>query len=144
MSDSAIPWTVWPTRLLCPWNSPGNNTGVSCLALLQRIFLTYESNPHLLWLLNCRRILYCWATREACACNKYAQVILLQSRGILTVLQPCSILTHFFNLWQSVFVCVCRLVPMCASTTAGKYIKSHFKGRPEILLAHLRRVTGKN
>ena len=26
------------TRLLCPWNSPGNNTGVGCHALLQAIF----------------------------------------------------------------------------------------------------------
>ena len=27
--------------------------------------LTQGSNPHLLWLLHCRRILYCWATSEA-------------------------------------------------------------------------------
>ena len=26
------PWTV--ARLLCPWNSPGKNTGVGCHALL--------------------------------------------------------------------------------------------------------------
>ena len=30
-------WTV-PTRLLCPWDSPGKNTGVGCHALLQGIF----------------------------------------------------------------------------------------------------------
>ena len=31
------------TRLLCPWDSPGKNTGVGCHALLQGIFLTqYE------------------------------------------------------------------------------------------------------
>ena len=29
---------------------------------------TQESNPHLLWLLTCRQILYCWATREALPC----------------------------------------------------------------------------
>ena len=28
------------SRLLCPWDSPGKNTGVSCLALLHGIFLT--------------------------------------------------------------------------------------------------------
>ena len=28
------PWTV-ATRLLCPWNSPGKNTGVGCHSLLQ-------------------------------------------------------------------------------------------------------------
>ena len=25
-----------PTRLLCPWDSPGKNTGVGCHFLLQR------------------------------------------------------------------------------------------------------------
>ena len=34
-------------KLLCPWDSPGKNTGVSCHALLQGIFLTQGSNPHL-------------------------------------------------------------------------------------------------
>ena len=29
-----------PTRLLCPWDSPGKKTGVGCYALLQAIFLT--------------------------------------------------------------------------------------------------------
>ena len=27
--------TDWPARLLCPWDSPGKNTGVGCHALLQ-------------------------------------------------------------------------------------------------------------
>ena len=40
------------TRLLCPWNSPGKNTGVGCHALLQGIFLTQELNTHLLCLLH--------------------------------------------------------------------------------------------
>ena len=34
-----------PTRLLCPWDSPGKNTGVGCYALLQGILLTQGSNP---------------------------------------------------------------------------------------------------
>ena len=33
------------------WDSPGKNTGVGCHALLQGIFLTQGSNPHLLCLL---------------------------------------------------------------------------------------------
>ena len=37
-----------PTRLLCPWDSPGKNTGMGCHALLQGIFPTQGSNPHLL------------------------------------------------------------------------------------------------
>ena len=44
-----------PTRLLCPWNSPGKNTGVGSYSLFQEIFPTQESN---LDLLHCRQILY--------------------------------------------------------------------------------------
>ena len=34
-----------PTRILCPWDSPGKNTGVHCHFLLQGIFPTWGSNP---------------------------------------------------------------------------------------------------
>ena len=40
MSDSVRPDGLYPTRLLCPWDSPGKNTGVGCHALLQGIFPT--------------------------------------------------------------------------------------------------------
>ena len=41
------PWTV-ATRLLCPWDFPGKNTGVGCHFLLQGIFPTQGSNLQLL------------------------------------------------------------------------------------------------
>ena len=37
-----------PSRILCPWNFPGKNTGVRCRSLLLEIFLTQGSNPSLL------------------------------------------------------------------------------------------------
>ena len=40
MSDPLRPHRPWPTRLLCPWDSPGKNTGVGCHVLLRGIFLT--------------------------------------------------------------------------------------------------------
>ena len=54
-SDSLQPHGLWPTRLLCPWDSPGKNIGVNCHALLQGIFLAQESNMNIL---RCRRTLY--------------------------------------------------------------------------------------
>ena len=42
-SDSLRPHGLLPTRLLCPWDFPGKNTGVGCLALLQGIFLALGS-----------------------------------------------------------------------------------------------------
>ena len=41
-----------PTRLLCPWDSPGRTTEVDCHALLQGIFLTQGFNLGLLHLLH--------------------------------------------------------------------------------------------
>ena len=35
MPSSLRPCGLQPTRLLCPWNSPGKNTGVGCHFLLQ-------------------------------------------------------------------------------------------------------------
>ena len=43
------------TRLLCPWNCPGKNTGVGSHSLLHGIFPARGSNPGLL---HCRQILY--------------------------------------------------------------------------------------
>ena len=42
VSDSLWPSGLLPSRLLCPWNSPGESTGVGCHALLQGIFHTQE------------------------------------------------------------------------------------------------------
>ena len=44
MSDSLQPYWPWPARFLCPWDSPGKNTGVGCHFPLQGIFLTQGSN----------------------------------------------------------------------------------------------------
>ena len=55
MSDSLKPHGLQPTRLLCPWDSPGKNTGVCCHFLLQVIFPTQGSN---LGLLHGRQFLY--------------------------------------------------------------------------------------
>ena len=55
VSGSLRPHGLCATRLLCPWNSPGKNTGVGGHSLLQEIFLTQGSNPGFL---HCRQTLY--------------------------------------------------------------------------------------
>ena len=59
-SHSVVSNSLWhhrlsSVRLLCPWDSPGKNTGVGCHFLLQGTFSTQGSNPGLL---HCRQILY--------------------------------------------------------------------------------------
>ena len=61
-TGSLQPYRLYPTRLLCPWDFPGKNTGVGCHFLLQGIFQTQGSN---LCLLHCGWILSCWAVGEA-------------------------------------------------------------------------------
>ena len=54
-SCSVMSNSLQPHGLCSPWNSPGQNTGVGTLSLLQGIFPTQGSNPGLL---HCRWILY--------------------------------------------------------------------------------------
>ena len=61
-SHSVASNSLQPHWLYSPWNSPGQNTGVGSLSLLQGIFPTQGSNTGLQ---HCRRILYQLSHREA-------------------------------------------------------------------------------
>ena len=68
VSNSSWPHGLQPTRLLCPWDYPGKNTGVGSHLLLRGMFLIQGSNPES----SCgfcigRQILYHWATWNALA-----------------------------------------------------------------------------
>ena len=54
-SHSIVSDSLRPCGVYSPWNSPGQNTGVGSLSLLQGIFPTQESNPGLPY---CRPILF--------------------------------------------------------------------------------------
>ena len=54
-SHSVVSYSMQSHGLYSPWNSPGQNTGVGSLSLLQGIFSTQGSNPGLP---HCRWILY--------------------------------------------------------------------------------------
>ena len=76
VSCTVVSYSLWsyglyPTGLLCPWNSPGKCTGVGCHFLLQGIFLTQGSN---LDLRHCRQILYYWATSETLSLYMYIEI----------------------------------------------------------------------
>ena len=48
VSDTLRPHGLLSTRLFCPWDFPGKNTGVGCHFLLQEFFLTQGLNSCLL------------------------------------------------------------------------------------------------
>ena len=78
-SCSVMPNSLRSHGLYSPWNSPGQNTGVGSLFLLQGIFPTQESNPGLL---HCRRILYQLNHREAHTSIKKHNLKLIQTNKI--------------------------------------------------------------
>ena len=63
MSDSLQP-NGSPPRCLRPWGFSSQEYWSGLPWLPTGIFLTPKSNPCLLWLLHCTRILYHWATEE--------------------------------------------------------------------------------
>ena len=59
------PYGLKPTRLFCPWDSPGENTGVGCHFLLQGT--SRPRDPICVSCVSCigRQVLYHWCTWEA-------------------------------------------------------------------------------
>ena len=84
------PW-INPARLLCPWTSPGKNTGVGHHSLLQRVFWTYGSNPGLL---HCKQILYHLSYRKV----PYYLWFLLNLLPTLLYLHTVLWLTHHSDI----------------------------------------------
>ena len=87
MSDSLWPHVLQPSRPLCPWDTPGKNTGVDCYLLLQGIFLTQGSNPGPL---HCRQILYHLSQREVhpfkrMGVNYYRTLLLISCKVIYEI-----------------------------------------------------------
>ena len=77
-------------RLLCPWNSPGKNTGVGCHALLQGIFLTQGSNPDLL-----HRRQKEWILGEP-AVSAIASLIIMKQEVFLPKKKKCIVYSAHF------------------------------------------------
>ena len=84
------PYGLWPSRLLCPWDSPGKDTGVGCHSLHQRNFPTQGSNPGLL---HHRQVLYCLSYREVL----YIHVCVC----------VCVCVCIYICMYVCVYVCVC-------------------------------------
>ena len=106
------PHGLQPTRLFCPWDSPGKNTGVACHALVQRIFLTQGSNSCLLYLLRWQAgslplsqpfQIHCWKRlRRRFGCSKGCTLIGDSGNG-RTPYQKWFTLLVAFRQWERCF-----------------------------------------
>ena len=70
--DSLRPHGMQPTCVLCPWDSPGKDTGIGYYFFLQGISLTQGSNPGPL---HCRQIPY-WLSYQGS--SKYRETNISQ------------------------------------------------------------------
>ena len=84
-----------PTRLLCPWDSPGKKSGVGCHFLLQGIFLTQESNLHLWRLLHYRQILHPLAYQRTRRHRKISECICRVSPRYCLKIKEVTLLIFF-------------------------------------------------
>ena len=87
-----------PIRLLCPWNSPGTNTGVDSHSLLWGIFPTQVLN---LGLPHCRWILYCLSHLESPKCNSMFNLLRNHPTVFLKVPSSFQILTSNLQAFLS-------------------------------------------
>ena len=94
VSTSLRPHGLKPTRLHCPWDFPGQNTGVGYSVLLQGVFPTQGSNPGLLC---CRQILYVWATGET-PCILYIILDLSKIYNKCMYINTCISESHLLNI----------------------------------------------
>ena len=79
--------------MVCPWDSPGKNTGVDCHSLCQGIFPTQELNPSLL---HCRQMLY--HLRSSVQFSSVTQLCLTLCHPKITARQATLSITNSWSL----------------------------------------------
>ena len=98
VSDSVQPCGPWPARL-CSCNSPGKNTRVGCHFLLQRLFLTQRSNPHLLhWQVDSFSLSHWEAPQQRITWHQISVVSRLRNRYVILKYTQIQYKAQFYNI----------------------------------------------
>ena len=99
VSDS-VAHGLWPSRLLCPQDFLGKNTGMGCHFLLQGLFLSQGSNLHLLHQQVDSLLLSHWGSsqllavaRRMCCCFS-CRCIFPVSAWVYTQCSSCEIMSY--------------------------------------------------
>ena len=98
--------------LYSPWNSPGQNTGVGSLSLLQGIFPTQGSNPGLL---HCRWILYQLSYQGSPTLFEST----VKSSFLLRICFLMWITFFFLTLLNLLQYCFCFIIWFCGHMACG-------------------------
>ena len=86
VSDSLWPYGLYPASFHCPWDSPSKNTGVSCHALLQRIFPTQGFPNSTLFLFSF--IFISWRLITLQYCSGFCHTLTWISHGFTCIPHP--------------------------------------------------------
>ena len=109
MTNSLWPHRLQSIRLLCPWDFPGKETGVSCHFLLQGIFISCQQFNMIIHLCPCivfslEDYLIFWAAEEA-----YFQSVVSSVQEFIKVF-ICVLITiykhvlHTYNYWNKYWI----------------------------------------
>ena len=100
-SHSVVSNSLRPQGLYSPWNSPGQNTGVGGLALLQEIFPNQGLNPGLP---HCKQILYELSPKGSPKGSNIITPLKLSSQRSPVISFPLSTSKAFHSVHAQVFL----------------------------------------
>ena len=110
-----------PARILCPWDFPGKNTGMSVHALFKGIFLIQGLN---LGLPHCRQILYHLSQKGITNCSSIwyplSVNLLFIVSGDSTLI--CFLLCYFANyFYPELYLYILQYLVLCSAFDIGNY-----------------------
>ena len=114
-SHSVVSDSWRPHGLYSPWNSPGQNSGVCSLSLLQGIFPTQGSNPGLP---HCRQILYQLSHKQSPRILEWVAYPFSKGSSLSRNRTRVSCIAGgFFTNWamreaHTIYTCICILVTL--------------------------------
>ena len=117
LSNSLQPHGLLSTRLLSPWDFPSKNTEMGCHFLLQGIFSTQGSNPHLMY----------WQADSLSLC--YLGSLIFDTVKLKSIICFLFVLVYLSVQFSHSVVCdslwpheLQHVRPLCPSPTPGAYL----------------------
>ena len=115
LSDSLRPHGLWPTSFLCPWNSPGKNTGVVAISFSRGSLQTEpQGQPFFSW--QCS-IIVSICTKFQSKVDEHQETVIFQrcfALNLGSVQFSCSVVSDSLRPHESK-----HARPPCPSPTPG-------------------------
>ena len=120
-----------PTRLLCPWDSPGKNTGVGCHFLLQCMKVKSESEV----VQSCRLLATPWTGAHQAPPSMGSSEGSAEGSNLNSQQGLCNVSYHSHSTWLGGLPMAKRCCFL--AKTASHTLERHWPGGVEILMVLL-------